>query len=811
MSTDPTAASGADDSGDATHTFAVPVAGEGVETGPHNEVSAAGPGAEIGPYKIVRQLGEGGMGAVYLASQLHPIRREVALKIIKPGMDSRQVISRFESERQTLALMDHVNIARVFDAGATASGLPFFVMELVDGIPITRYCDSKRLTVKDRIALFIPVCRAIQHAHQKGVIHRDLKPSNILVAEQEGKPAPKVIDFGLAKALAWLESDATMLTNFGTVVGTLDYMSPEQADPGRNDVDTRGDVYSLGAVLYELLTGSTPLDRERLNRAGYVEILKQIRDEDTLPPSTRLRRSAISVEIADLRQSDPARLTRILNGELDWILMKALDKDRTRRYETVNGLARDLERYLTGEPVEAAPPSAAYRMRKFVRRHVAAFSFAASVLAVLIAFVVAVTIDARRIARERDRANRITQFMVGIFKVADSTHTRGNSITAREILDNSAREISSSLGGEPQVQADLLSAMAQSYDGLGLYSRARDLLARVIDIQRRTLGPRDRRALASMSLLGSTMVSAGNTTDAIQRLQETLAIQKKALGPADPDTLLTQTYLSDAYFANGDLNASERIARETLEVQRRTLGAANRDTLHTMKRLSNSLEMEGHYADGEKLMREVVATERRAYGADDPECLEDTALLAKVLTEEEHYPEAEALLGEVLPAERRILGSEHGHTLDALGNFAYVNLKEGKYAEAEKVFREIVDTEARLYGPDNINVVSEMQELAITYAHEGRFREASDLFHRAIAVAEQNRDATLNVAWYNFACGAAIAGHTDEAFRYLREAVDKGFVYADTMSEDKDLASLRSDPRFTGILDEARRRAAQKK
>jgi serine/threonine protein kinase len=499
VSTDPTAASGAEDSDDATHTFAVPVAGEGVEIGFHNEISAAAPGAEIGPYKIVRQLGEGGMGAVYLASHLHPIRREVALKIIKPGMDSRQAISRFESERQTLALMDHANIARVFDAGATASGLPFFVTELVNGIPITRYCDSKRLTVKDRIARFIPVCRAIQHAHQKGVIHRDLKPSNILVAEQEGKPVPNVIDFGLAKALAWLESDATMLTNFGTVVGTLDYMSPEQADPGRSDVDTRGDVYSLGAVLYELLTGSTPLDRERLNRAGYVEILKQICDEDTPPPSTRLRRSATSVEIADLRQSDPARLTRILNGELDWILMKALDKDRTRRYETVNGLARDLERYLAGEPVEAAPPSAAYRMRKFVRRHVVAFSFAASVLAVLIAFVVAVTIDARRISRERDRANRITQFMVGIFRVADSTHTRGNSITAREILDNSAREISSSLGGEPQVQADLLSAMAQSYDGLGLYSRARELLAKVIDIQRRTLGPRDRRALASMS------------------------------------------------------------------------------------------------------------------------------------------------------------------------------------------------------------------------------------------------------------------------------------------------------------------------
>ena len=588
-------------------------------------------------------------------------------------------------------------------------------------------------------------------------------------------------------------------------------MSPEQAEPGRRDVDTRSDVYSLGAVLYELLTGSTPLDRERLGRAGYVEILRQIREEDTPPPSTRLAHSATSAEIAGLRQSDPARLTKMLNGELDWVLMKALERDRTRRYETVNGLARDLERYLAGEPVEAAPPSAAYRMRKFVRRHVVAFSFAASVLALLIAFAVAVTIDARRIARERDRANRITQFMVGIFNVADSTHSRGNSITAREILDNSAREISSSLGGEPQVQADLLSAMAKSYDGLGLYARARELNENAMEIQRRTLGPRDRKTLASMSFLGSLMVSVGDPAQAIQRLQETLAIQKTVLGPADPDTLDTLGYLSDAYFAKADFIGSERIARETLEVQRRTLGAGNRETLHTIRRLSTSLELEGHFADAEKLTREVVYTERRAFGADDPDCLQDTGLLAKVLTEEEHYPEAEALLGELLPAERRVFGPEHGHTLDALGDFAYVDLKEGKYAEAEKLYREIVDTKARLYGADNINVISDMQELAITYTREGRYGEASLLFHRAIGVAEENRDPVVNVAWYNFACAAAIAGHPDEAFRYLHEAVDKGFVYADAIGEDKDLASLRSDLRFTAILDEARRRAAQKK
>jgi len=790
---------------DATHTFGAP--GAPGQPG----VLGAAPGAEIGPYKIVRQLGEGGMGAVYLASQQQPIRRDVALKIIKPGMDSRQVISRFESERQTLALMDHANIARVFDAGATSTGLPFFVMELVDGVPITRYCDSKRLTVKERIALFIPVCRAIQHAHQKGVIHRDLKPSNILVAEQEGKPVPKVIDFGLAKALAWQESDATMLTNAGTVVGTLDYMSPEQADPVRNDVDTRGDVYSLGAVLYELLTGSTPLDRERMHRAGYVEILKQIRDGDTPPPSTRLRRSASSADIAGRRQTDPARLTRMLNGDLDWVLMKALDKDRTRRYETVNGMARDLERYLAGEAVEAAPPSAAYRMRKFVRRHVVALSFAASVLALLIAFAVAVTIDARRITRERDRANRITQFMVGIFQKADSTHSRGNKITAREILDNSAREISLSLRGDPQAQADLLGTMARSYDGLGLYARARDLLAEVIDIQRRTLGPRDRATLASMSLRGSTMVSNGDPNDAVQWLRETLAIQKKALGPDDIDTLLTQSFLSDALLEESDAIASERLARETLEVQRRTLGSGHKDTLHTMRRLAAAQEVEGHYADADKLLREVVSTERRLFGADDPDFLHDTSLLAKLLTEEGRYPEAEVLFAEALSGQRRVLGPEHGITLDTLADSAYVDLKQGNYAAAEKLYREAVEIKTRIYGADDSNVLADREELAITYTREGRYAEASEIFKQVIGAAEKSQNQIVNVAWYNFACAAAIAGHPDEAYRYLRQAVDSGFVYADLIAEDKDTASLHSDPRFAAILEEARRRAAQKK
>src|SRR5215472_15874036 len=346
MASDQTTPGAGGDVEDPTRTFHMP---------------GAAPGAEIGPYKLLRQLGEGGMGVVYHAHQSQPIRRDVALKIIKPGMDSRQVIARFESERQALAVMDHANIARVFDAGATAAGLPYFAMELVEGVPITRYCDARRLTVSERLALFVPVCQAIQHAHQKGIIHRDIKPSNILVAEQEGKPIAKVIDFGLAKALGPLLGDATQMTKFGTVVGTLDYMSPEQAELTRLDVDTRSDIYSLGAVLYELLTGTTPLEREVLGKEGYVAVLRRIREDATPPPSSRLKKTS-STEVADARRSDPARLPRLLDGELDWIVMKALEKDRTRRYATANALGRDLERYLQGEPVEAAPPSATYRV-----------------------------------------------------------------------------------------------------------------------------------------------------------------------------------------------------------------------------------------------------------------------------------------------------------------------------------------------------------------------------------------------------------------------------------------------------------------
>ena len=345
------------------------------------------------------------MGTVYMAEQEKPVRRRVALKVIKPGMDTDQVVARFEAERQALALMDHHNIAKVFDAGATETGRPYFVMELVNGIPITDYCDRANLSPRERLDLFIPVCQAIQHAHQKGVIHRDVKPSNILITLHDGKPVPKVIDFGIAKAISQRLTERTMFTQFGAVVGTLEYMSPEQAEMSGMDVDTRTDIYALGVLLYELLTGTTPLQRASLREAAFAEILRRIREEDPQKPSTRISESGEDLaSISAHRKTEPVRLARLVRGELDWIVMKALEKDRSRRYETANGFARDIRRYLEGDPVEACPLSASYKLKKFARKHRAALATIGAFAFLLVAATAVSVGLAVRANRERLRA-----------------------------------------------------------------------------------------------------------------------------------------------------------------------------------------------------------------------------------------------------------------------------------------------------------------------------------------------------------------------------------------------------------------------
>jgi non-specific serine/threonine protein kinase/serine/threonine-protein kinase len=549
-------------------------------------------GAEIGPYRIIRQLGEGGMGVVFQAQQLQPMRRDVALKVIKPGMDSKQVIARFDSERQALALMEHPNIARVFDAGATAAGLPYFAMELVEGVPITSYCDSKRLTVTERIALFIPVCQAIQHAHQKGIIHRDIKPSNILVADHEGRPVPKVIDFGLAKALGHQLSGATMMTNLGTVVGTLEYMSPEQADVARHDVDTRSDVYSLGAVPYELLTGATPLNRERLAGGGYVEVLRRVRDEETPLPSARLRRSTASAEVATQRQSDPGRLPKLLRGELDWIAMKALEKDRTRRYETVNGLARDLERYLGGEPLEAAPPSATYRLRKFARKHRVGLATASAFAALLLASALLsswMAIKARRAEGEaiweRNSARAVNDFLRDDLLAQASPDKQARPDTkpepdlkVRTALDRAAARVGDKFQRQPLIEASIRQTMGITYRGLGLYPEAERQMERALDLRRRALGEKHPDTLESMSALAGIFRNRAKYAQAEQLFAKTVVTRTQVLGGEHTDTINSVDGLAQVYTEEGKYKEAERLYTKNLDVLSRTRGEQDPQT-----------------------------------------------------------------------------------------------------------------------------------------------------------------------------------------------------------------------------------------
>ncbi|MFO0808099.1 MAG: protein kinase [Gemmataceae bacterium] len=414
-----------------------------------------------GRYKLVEEIGEGGMGTVWMAQQTEPVRRAVAVKVIKAGMDSKAVLARFEAERQALAMMDHPNIAKVLDAGATDSGRPFFVMELVKGVPITKFCDERKLTPRGRLELFVPVCQAIQHAHQKGVIHRDIKPSNVLVALYDDRPVPKVIDFGVAKAAGQSLTDKTLMTGFGAVVGTPEYMSPEQASFNQMDVDTRSDIYALGVLLYELLTGATPVDRRSMEKAAFLEVLRIVREVEPPRPSTKLSSDAALPSIAANRGIEPGKLANLLRGELDWVVMKALEKDRSRRYDTANGLVRDIQRYLADEVVEARPPSAGYRVRKFVRRNKGRAVAASLILAALAGGVVVATLGLVR--AEHARRAEVAQRLEAVRERDEKEQARADAVAEKDRAEREKR------------RADEESAMAKAVNEF----LQKDLLGRV--------------------------------------------------------------------------------------------------------------------------------------------------------------------------------------------------------------------------------------------------------------------------------------------------------------------------------------------
>jgi serine/threonine protein kinase len=763
-------------------------------------------------------------------------------------MDTREVVARFESERQALALMDHPAIAKVFEAGSTPEGRPYFVMEYAAGMPITAYCDKHKLTVRQRLELFILVCEGVQHAHQKAIIHRDLKPSNILVTEVDGKPMPRIIDFGVAKATSQKLSAGTMYTRVGTIVGTLGYISPEQADSAGEDIDTRTDVYSLGVVLYELLVGALPLDFQKL---AYDEVLRRLREQDAPRPSTKLStlggESAIT---AQNRGADPLTLVRQLRGDPDSIALKALEKDRARRYATPSDLAADIGRYLRNEPVTAHPPSTAYRARKYIRRHRLGVAVAGAGVLLLVGFAVVQGVQLRNIRRERDRADRVTQFMTGMFKVSNPSEARGNTVTAREILDKASKEIDTGLSNDPELQAKMMYTMADTYLGLGLLPEAQSLLERALEIQRRVLGPRNPDTLRSMSELATVVDREGHPVEAEKLSRETLYLQRRILGPEHPDTLVSMRRLAMALRDEGHLAEAEKLESETLDIQRRVLGPEHPNTLDSMSTLAITLGDEGHYAETEKLEREMLDISRRIHGPEHPETLRAMSILAYTMRGEGRYAEAERLIRETLDVQRRILGPEHQDTLNSMEGLEITLILEGQYAEAEKLQTETLDIQRRVLGREHPNTLDSMSTLAITLMDEGRYAEAEKLvretlqierrvlgpehpytldaleddaldlsyerrygdaeklFREAILTAgKANRPSALFLAWYGFAEGAAVAGRRDEALEYLGQAVDHGYRYAESMAADPALKSLHGDPRFDALVAKARQNA----
>jgi eukaryotic-like serine/threonine-protein kinase len=715
---------------------------------PPEQLIGEGPGTVIGRYKLLQEIGQGGFGVVFMAEQLEPVQRKVALKIIKAGMDTREVIARFEAERQALALMDHPSIARVLDAGATESGRPYFVMELVKGIRITDYCDQNDLPTEDRLKLFMKVCHAVQHAHQKGIIHRDLKPSNVMVTLHDGEAVPKVIDFGIAKATGQRLTDKTLFTRYEQMIGTPAYMSPEQAAMSGLDVDTRTDIYALGVLLYELLTGVTPFDKETLAKAAFDEIRRMIRETEPPKPSTRLHVMGDKLtEVAKHRHTEPGGLRRSLRGDLDWIVMKALEKDRRRRYETANDLAGDLERHLEHQPVVAGPPSAVYRARKFIRRHRLGVAVSASMTAVLITGLVVSLLAFAKARKERDRAMaaeeraeasrqtaqvegarsaQVAQFMKDMLQgVGPGVALGGDTKLLRGILDQTAGRLSKELAGQAAVEADLRETLGVVYRDLGEYVSAEAMLQKSLAMRKKLHGEEHCAVASAQHNLAEVFRLQSKNDEARAGFQQALALRRKLLGNEHREVADSLFGLAEVLRRQSDaLAEAEAAHREALSLRRKLLGKEHPDVARSLNGLGVVLRNQGKLEEAEKDLREAVGLERKLLGDKHPDTANALGNLGITLLKQPgRLPEAEKVLREAFAIQKEVLG-EHRDTAITLKALSAVAKQLGRSEEAEQLSREALAMEKKLLGAQYSQPTDSLPKLIAALQREGKLAEA---------------------------------------------------------------------------------------
>jgi eukaryotic-like serine/threonine-protein kinase len=719
-----------------------------ITPGQDSEFSMAG--KHLGPYLLLERIGSGGMGTVYRAERIDGrFQKQVAIKVVPAALHSKELLRRFTSEQNILASLEHPTIARLLDAGVSPEGIPYFVMEHVDGVPLDDFLKANQLTVFERLKLFQVICSAVQYAHQHLIVHRDLKPANILVT---GDRAPRLLDFGIAKIVDPWSLGAMDATRSLLHPMTPSYASPEQVRG--ETLTTATDIYSLGVILFEMLAGRMPYKIGN----NLQEIARTIQQEDAEPLGT---------------------VNRAFRGDIETIVAKALDKEKSRRYSSAADLAADIQRFLQHEPINARRPTPIYQLQKFTARHKAVVGGVTAVFFVLIVGIAATAWEAKRArqaehsaVRERDQANRVTELMTSMFRVSDPSEARGNSVTAREILDKASKDIDGGLTSDPRLQAQMMHVMGTVYEGLGLYSRAESLFSRATEIRSHILGKENPDTLTSRRMLAWTLREEGHYPESEKLHRETLEIQRRVLGLENPDTLASMHMLAWTLREEGQSSEAEKMLRQALELQRKVLGPENKDTLQSQQMLAWTLRDEGENSETEKLLRDALRIQTRVLGPEDPDTLASMHMLGWTLREEGLYAESEKFHRETLNIRRRILGPEHPDTLASMNQLAGTLLQEGKYADAGDMLREILDIQRRVLGPDN-------PETAISR--------------------------------YNLACVAAHRGRGDEALRFLKDAIDHGLPPNARlgMEKDPDLKLLHEDSRFKDLAAYAKQHVRQ--